>query len=241
MEQALQLDGKLAEGHIELANFKYFEWELPGDEYEYRRAIELNSNLACAHLTYASYLMSLERHTEALTEIKRGEELDPLGGGRLKEAIALRVAYRYDEAIEKLRQIIELEPDSTFGHGQLGITYAEKGIYTEAVAEVQQAISLGWKGTQQQIYSGYVFAKAGKSGEALAILNKLKTTKEYVSPAELAILYAGLGDKEGALALLQRAYDEHDLQLKDLRIGLGYDILRSDPRFQDLLSCIGLS
>ena len=134
--------------------------------------------------------------------------------------------------------MIELEPDSSFAHAQLAITCAENGMYEEAIAEAQK---VDWDTTQAQIYLGYVFAKAGKRGEALDILNKLKTTKEYVSPAELAILYAGLGDKDEALALLQRAYDEHDLQLKDLRIGLGYDSLRSDPRFQELLRRIGLS
>ena len=241
VEKALELDETLAQAHIELAMLKGFDWDWPGAEREYKRAIELNSNLAWAHLSYGSHLMAMERHTEALAEIKRAQELDPLGGGRRKEVIALRVAGRSDEAIEKLRQMIDLEPESSFAHSQLGITYAEKGMYAEAIAEVQKATSLGWTGTQPQIYSGYVLAKAGKRREALTILNKLKTTKEYVSPAELAILYAGLGDKEAALALLQRAYDEHDLQLKDLRIGLGYGSLRSDTRFQDLLRRVGLS
>jgi TolB-like protein/DNA-binding winged helix-turn-helix (wHTH) protein len=240
VEKALELDETLAQAHIELANLKWFEWDWPGAEREYKRAIELNSNLPWAHLTYANYLMAMERHTEALAEIKRAQELDPLGGGRRREVIALRVARRYDEAIEKLRQMIELEPGSGFAHAQLAITYAENGMYGDAITEAQKATSLDWKGTQPQIYLGYIFAKAGKRGEALAILNKLKTTKEYVSPAELAILYAGLGDKEEALALLQRAYDEHDLQLKDLRVGLGYDSLRSDPRFHDLLRRVGL-
>jgi TolB-like protein/DNA-binding winged helix-turn-helix (wHTH) protein/Tfp pilus assembly protein PilF len=238
VEEALELDETLAEAHIELANLKTFEWDWPGAEREYKRAIELNSNLAWAHITYGNYLMAMERHTEALAEIKRAQELDPLGGGRRREAVALLVARRYDEAIEKLRQMIELEPESSFAHAQLAITYAEKGMYAEAIAEAQK---VDWNITQDQIYLGYVFAKAGKRREALAILNKLKSTKKYVSPAELAILYAGLGDKEGALALLQRAYDEHDLQLKDLRIGLGYGSLRSDPRFQDLLRRVGLS
>jgi TolB-like protein/Tfp pilus assembly protein PilF len=238
VEKALALDETLAQAHIEFANLKWFEWDWPGAEREYKRAIELNSNLAWAHLTYGNYLITMERPTEALAEFKRAQELDPLGGGRRREVIALRVARRFDEAIEKLRQMIELEPDSSFAHAQLAITYAEKGMYAEAIAEAQK---VDWNSTQAQIYLGYVFAKAGKRGEALAILNKLKSTKEYVSPAELAILYAGLGDKEAALALLQRAYDEHDLQLKDLRIGLGYGSLRSDPRFQDLLRRIGLS
>mgnify|MGYP003288743410 CR=1 FL=1 len=238
VEKALELDETLAQAHVEMANLKWFEWDWPGAEREYKRAIELNSNLAWAHITYGNYLTAMERPTEALDEFKRAQELDPLGGGRRREVIVLRVARRSDEAIEKLRQMLELEPDSRFAHAELAITYAEKGMYAEAIAEAQK---VDWNSTQAQIYLGYIFAKAGKRGEALAILNRLKSTKEYVSPAELAILYAGLGDKEGALALLERAYDQHDLQLKDLRIGLGYGNLRSDPRFQDLLRRMRLS
>jgi TolB-like protein/DNA-binding winged helix-turn-helix (wHTH) protein len=241
VQKALELDERLAEAHIELANLKWFEWDWAGAEREYKRAIELNPNLAWGHQTYAHYLSAMERHGEALDENRRAQELDPLGGARRMEGVLLLDAHRYDEAIEKLRQAVELEPDSSSAHGFLGLTYAEKGIYSQAIAESQKAVSLGWGSTQTQCYVGYVFAKAGQRSEALAILTKLKTTKEYVSPAELAILYAGLGDKEGALASLQRAYDEHDLQMKDLRIALGYDSLRSDPRFQALLRRVGLA
>ena len=89
-------------------------------------------------------------------------------------------------------------------------------------------------------YLGYAYAKSGKRDEALAILNKLKTTKEYVSPAELAILYVGLGDKEAALESLERAYREHDLQMQYLKVDPHYDALRSEARFQDLMRRVGL-
>ena len=79
-----------------------------------------------------------------------------------------------------------------------------------------------------------------KGADAVAILNKLKTTKEYVSPAELAILYAGLGDKEGAFQSLERAYAAHDLQMQYLKVEPHYDSLRSDPRFTDLMRRVGL-
>ena len=87
---------------------------------------------------------------------------------------------------------------------------------------------------------GYAYAKSGKRDEALAILNKLKTTKDHVSPAELAILYVGLGDKEAALESLERSYREHDLQMQYLKVDLHYDALRSEARFQDLMRRVGL-
>jgi hypothetical protein len=68
----------------------------------------------------------------------------------------------------------------------------------------------------------------------------LKRTKEYVSPAELAILYAGLGDQEGALSSLERAYEAHDLQMQFLKVDPHYDSLRGEPRFQDLMRRVGL-
>ena len=101
-------------------------------------------------------------------------------------------------------------------------------------------IPLVGENTSIQCYLGYAYAKSGKRAEALAILDKLKTTKEYVSPAELAILYVGLGDKEGAFQTLERAYAAHDIQLQALNVDPHYDALRSDPRFQDLVRRVGL-
>ncbi|MEO5896794.1 MAG: hypothetical protein ABIS06_13940 [Vicinamibacterales bacterium] len=89
-------------------------------------------------------------------------------------------------------------------------------------------------------YLGYAYATSGKRDEALAILGKLKTTREHRSPAELAALYVGLGDKEGALALLERAYRERDEQLQYLKVEAHFHALRSEPRFQDLVRRVGL-
>jgi len=87
---------------------------------------------------------------------------------------------------------------------------------------------------------GYALSQMGKRNEAQAILEKLKTTKEYVSPAEFAILQVGLGDKEGAIASLEKAYAVHDIQLQFLKVDPDYDSLRTDPRFIDLLHRVGL-
>ncbi|HUS09636.1 MAG TPA: hypothetical protein VMZ30_04145 [Pyrinomonadaceae bacterium] len=113
-------------------------------------------------------------------------------------------------------------------------------MYPQAIEEYQKVISLEGETTSTLCYLGFALAMSGKRSEAQAILAKLKSGKEYVSPAELAVLYVGLGDSEGALASLEKAYAEHDLQIGLLKVDPNLDSLRSDPRFQDLMRRVGL-
>ncbi len=133
-----------------------------------------------------------------------------------------------------------MEPDNGTSLAFLGYAYAAKGRYAEAINEYQKQISLEGEATSILCYLGNAYARSGKRDEALAVLNKLKTTKEYVSPAELAVLYVGLGDKEEAFKSLESAYAAHDLQLQYLKIDPPLDSLRTDPRFQDLVRRVGL-
>ncbi|MEN3333425.1 MAG: hypothetical protein V7641_2790 [Blastocatellia bacterium] len=121
-----------------------------------------------------------------------------------------------------------------------GLAYFYFVQYAEATTEYQKLISLEGETPSTLCYLGYTYTKSGKRDEALAILDKLKTTKEYVSPAELAALYVGLGNKEAALDALERAYREHDLQMQYLKVDPHYDALRSEARFQDILRRTGL-
>ena len=241
-QKALELDETLAEAHVELAGIKLDEWDWAGAEREYTRAIGLNPNLVEAHTWYAGYLSSMGRHAEALAENKRAQELDPLESRlRFQEGWLLYLARRYEEAGEKLQQLSKMEPHGSGAlHSSLGLTYAAKGMYEQAINEYQKQISIDGETTWRQIILGHALAMSGKRSEAQAILDKLKRTKEYVSPAELAILYAGLGDKEGAIASLERAYAAHDLQMQYLKVDPHFDSLRSDPRFQDLVRRVGL-
>jgi serine/threonine-protein kinase len=241
VNKALELDEMLAQAHTILGLIKFDEWDWTGAEIEFKRALELNPNLARAHGSYGSYLTVMGRPTEALAENKRAQELDPLNiYAKLGEGLALLNAHRFDEAIRQLQHLIELQPDFGFAHYVLGASYALKGMYPEAIAEYQKFSSIEGEKTENEIYLGYAYAMSGQREKALAILNKLKTTKEYVSPAELAILYVGLGDKEGAFQELERAYVAHDLQLQYLKVEPHYDVLRSDPRFTDLMRRVGL-
>jgi eukaryotic-like serine/threonine-protein kinase len=241
-QKALDLDDSLAEGHAAMALIKNGEWDWSGAENEYKRAIELNPNLALAHSDYAIYLSNMGRHTEALSENKRAEELDPLSiKFSNRDGLILQVARRYDEAIQQFQSLIKLQPDSSDAYIYLAYTYADKGMYSDAIAQYQKFISMSGTSTSVQAYLGYAYAMSGKRNEALDLLNKLKTTTEYVAQAELAILYAGLGGKDEAFAALERAYAAHDPEVQYLKAEPHYDSLRDDPRFKDLLVRAGFT
>ena len=240
-QKALELDESLAETHVALGMIKHDEWDWAGAEREFRRAIELNTNLAEAHFRYAQYLAKMERQTDGLAEIKRAQELDPLRIPlRGQEAANLYFARRYDEALQQLQNLLKMDPDQSVSRAYLGYTYAAKGMYPQAIEEYQKVISLEGETTSTLCYLGNALAMSGKRSEAQAILAKLKSGKEYVSPAELAVLYVGLGDSEGALASLEKAYADHDLQIGLLKVDPNLDSLRSDPRFHALMRKVGL-
>ncbi|HLM58780.1 MAG TPA: tetratricopeptide repeat protein [Pyrinomonadaceae bacterium] len=235
-QRALELDGTLAEAHNGLAVIRRQEWDWEGAEESFRRAIELNPNLAAAHGNYALYLAITGRTAEALSENRRAQELDPFKiNFKGTEGGILLSARMYDEALQVFQNVVRMQPDYALAHVGLGHTYAAKGRYAEAVNEFRTARSLYGEVTNGLLDQGYAYALWGKRGEALAILNKLEKSKEYVSPVGLAMLHAALGDKEAAFRLLERAYAGRDAQLQHLRIDPRCDTLRSDPRFSALL------
>jgi TolB-like protein/DNA-binding winged helix-turn-helix (wHTH) protein/tetratricopeptide (TPR) repeat protein len=234
--KALELDGTLAEAHNGLAVINRQEWDWPGAESEFKRAIELNPNLAAAHGNYSIYLAIMGRTTEALAENRRAQELDPFKiSFKGIEGGILLSARLYDEALQVFQNVIRMQPDHPLAHTGLGQTYVAKGMYAEAINEFQTANSLYGDVTNGLIDLGCAYAISGNREEALAILNKLRASEKYVSPAGLAMLYAALGDKEAAFQWLERAYVAHDSQLQNLKVDPRCDSLRSDPRFADLL------
>lgn len=237
--RALELDEKLPKAHLAMATIYRYGWNWAAAEREYKRAIELNPNLGDARRGYSAYLSSIGQHDEAIAEAKRAKELDPLTPStRRSVGYRLYFARRYDEAIEDLRKMLETEPNSA--GAILGYAYAANGQFKEAIAAYQEAIRSGNKSTSVQIYLGEAYALNGEREKAQAILKELQTTKEYVSPGELATLYTALGDKEAAFASLEKAYAERDVQMEFLKIDPSLDPLRSDPRYQDLLRRVGL-
>jgi TolB-like protein/uncharacterized protein HemY len=239
---AIELDENLAEAHYALANLMTYKWQWLDAEQEYKRAIALNPNLALVHRWYALNLGLTGKNEQAMSEIKRAAELDPLSpavNGGLGNV--LYYARQYDQAIEALRKTLELDKNYPFAHVLLGNVYAAKGMSGEAITAYRDAINLGFDTPSTQIFLGAAYAQSGENDKAKAILKQLQTSHDNVSPAQLAMLFVALGEREEAFALLNKAYEAHDLQLQYLRVSPGYDSLRSDSRFQDLLRRIGLA
>ncbi len=243
--KALELDDTLAEAHNALATVKEnYDWDWPGAEREFRRAIELNPGYATAHQWYGELLSELGRHEEALAEIKRAQQLDPLSliintvSGKL-----LLYAGRNDFAIEQLRKTLEIEPNFAHAHWYLGIAYVRKGAFAEAIAEFQRATTLSPNILQYKGGLAHAYARAGKSAEARKLLSELKehSKRRYVSWSDLAAIYAGLGEKDQAFACLEKAYEQRDARLVGwVNASPLFDPLRSDPRYRDLPRRIGL-
>jgi Flp pilus assembly protein TadD len=179
--------------------------------------------------------MVMGRYDEAVNVAKRARELDPLSlWTNANVAVCLNVARRFDEAIELGMKTVEMDPNFADAHWALGFSCAGKGMYRDAIKEFQQAIKLGGDNPTNQIYLGAFYAKAGEQKKAREILKHVETTKEYVSPAELSVLYAALGEREQAFASLEKAYAMHDLQLQYLNADWSFDSLRDDPALQRL-------
>ena len=241
VRKALELDDRLAEAHFVLATLKVDSWDWVSGEQECKRAIELNPNLARAHSVFGSFLSGMGRHEQAIAEFRRARELDPIGlGPSTALGGAFYYARQYSEAIEQLKHALEMDQGNTFAHVTIGYTYDAMGQYTDAISEYQKSLAQDPEDTSTECYLAYAFAKAGKRDEAEKIRKQLESTKLYVSPTELATVYMGLGEKEQALSLLERAYAQRDLQLGYLGVDPHFDSLRSEPRFQELIRKVGL-
>jgi len=246
--KALELDETLAEAHASLAVVKsQYEWEWPAAEREYKRALELNPGFASVHYGYGTYLIAKGRPEEALAELKRAHELDPLS-----ITIDLFTVFpfyyappslrQYDRAIEELRKIIAMEPNFSSAHSLLGGVYVEKGMYEEAVAAHKKAWQLG-NNLWDLAYLVRSYAMAGRRGEAQKALDDLRerAKREHVAPNWIAAAYLGLGDKDRALTWLEKAYEDRDENMTLLNVDPAFDRLHADPRFTVLLRRIGLS
>ncbi len=241
-EKALQLDDRIALAHLVLAEIERDSWNWARAEIQYRRTNELNPNLAEGHEAYAIYLSILGRHDDAIAEIKRAAELDPL---RLHTQVTLGAVYynarRFDDASVALRKALDLDRNSPVAHAWLGIVQAGRGSFAEAIANYRRAEELGDKTTATRCYYGYALARNGQMDEAREIARQLGSGSEFVSPVGLAVLYTGIGDKAAALESLEKAFRERDPQLQYLNVEPHFDSLRGEERFQAIVAQVGLS
>jgi TolB-like protein/DNA-binding winged helix-turn-helix (wHTH) protein/Tfp pilus assembly protein PilF len=240
--RAIELDEGLPEAHQALAYSKQLAWDWSEAERQYKRAIELNPNYALAHASYSLFLALMGRHEQAAGEAKRAKELDPVS---IRTNIWVYNTYligrRYDQALEILNQMNELEPNHPLRQIYLGALSIAMGRYAEAMDAFKKVNKLGDNSPTIRIYLALTYAKGGQLDKARAYLDELQRTKEYVSPTELATLYAVLGENDRAFESLERAYSEHDLQLQYLSADPFLNSLSSDARYQNLMERVGLS
>ena len=242
--RALEIDDSLAEAHAALGKYLlFFEFDRAGGEKELRRAIELNPNYATAHHWLGLDLLTvLKRFDEAIPEMKRAEELDPLSPVISADVgLALVYARRYDEAIAQTKRALSLDPNFFSARYTLGYAYDGKRLYAEAIAEYRKALALN-DDPYAKAFLVRSLAKSGRRSDALKLVEELKSESatRYVPNYCLAMAYTALGEKEEAFALLEKDIAEHSSFVSVLAVEPALDDLRDDPRFKAMLRRLNL-
>ena len=243
-QKAIEIDETLTEAHTALGvTMFWYDWNWNEAENQYKRALELNPNSADTHLYYAHLLSNTGRHADALAEIKRARELDPYSPFlSTLEGQFLNYAGKPDESLARLRETFELAPGFWFPHVFAASAYIDKGMFAEGITEARRARELSGGQTISFAFEGYALAKLGKRDEAQAALDSLlKRSKErFVPPYHIALVYNGLGERDQALAWLERGFEQRDPKMTFLKVEPKWNNLRSDPRFVDLMRRVGL-
>ena len=242
--KALGIDEKLAEGHVSLGTIEmYYEWDWTAAEREFHRAIELNPNFAIVYLRYGMFLSAQGRFDEGHAKLRRALELDPFSH-EINAFLAIHylTARKFDQAVEQARKAVAMDPNFWLAHDFLGSAYQQKGDHAAAFAEWQKAIQLHSNpSTLAKLASGY--ALVGRKAEAIKILKELliRSKQSYVSPYFVAIIYAGLGEKDQAFAWLEKTYEDRNEMIIWLMTDPPFDNLHSDPRFDKLMQRIRMA
>jgi serine/threonine-protein kinase len=247
--KALEIDDTLGEAHGVLGWIKVvYEWDWASGVKEYKRALELNPTYIDDHRGYAFVLTYMGRFDEAMKIAEKGLALDPLYPAMNNTfAVVLNGAGRYGEAAEHLQKSSEMFPDFPYVHINSGVAYLGQSKYEEALKEFQTEKELSSSANidiEADHYIGNTYAVMGETDKAKRVLDDLeeRAKETYVPPYLLARLYFVLGDHDKAYEWLDRAYEEHDYWLCELKIDSIVDTLnlRSDPRYQAMLKKIGL-
>jgi TolB-like protein/Tfp pilus assembly protein PilF len=243
-QKAIELDGNLSEAHAALGFVLcYSDWNWTAAEREFKRAIALNPNSDTGHHVYALFLGDMGRSEEAIAEMKKALESDPLSVlTHWNLGWLYWLADKPDQSIEQFQKILELDTNSPDAHVGLGMVYASQGRHAEAIAEWREARKLSEGDTTIMAGLGYAYAATGERNEADKVLDDLERVSKlkFVSPYLVAGIYAGLGDKTQAFHWLRRALDEHNDSLVALKVDPRFKSLRTDPRFREILRRVGL-
>jgi serine/threonine protein kinase len=236
--RALALDSTLAEAHVSLGFIAlFYEWNWARAGRELATALRLDNGRASAHLFRAWYFMATDSVTAGISEARQAVDLEPVSSLNSTRLVGfLFYGKHYSEALEKGREAFERDSNYSTIRQELARTYVALGRCTEAVAVLQSSID-------QHVAAlggirGYTYARCGHRAQAMAELDRLRTEAsltKHVSPYALAVVYAGLGNKDEAIAQLERAYRERVWAMYMIRLEPAFFGLRSDPRFTALV------
>ncbi len=243
--RALAIDDGLAEAHASCASItKLYDWDWPKAEREYRRCLELDPNNAIARRGYAAYLSALGRTEEALAEVYKAQDLDPMSLQiGVEVAWNLYMAREYEKAVQQVMRIIEMEPEFAATGHILGLGLEQLGKYDEAIECFQKTGDRAEMHQTTIASLAHAYARCGRAKDAEAILNELtvKSTKRYVAPYLFSVIHAGLGEREQAVEWLEKAFEAHDVWMIWANRDPRFDSLRTEPRFRDLLRRMNFS
>jgi tetratricopeptide (TPR) repeat protein len=241
-EKAISLDPSLAEAYAARGHVRWKERDWSGAEADFKRSIELNPNYAYVHLFYAIFLTYNGRIEEGLNESKRSTELDPYSIPIVANYAYLHCfARRPDEAIAIAKRAVAFDDTIPIGRQRLGLAYEQKGMFHEAITEFQAAVKQSNRVQLALASLAHAYALSGNQVEARKLLTELevRSKQQFVSSYLLATVYAGLGDKQRALDLLEKANTQNSIDIVQAKMDPKLDPLRDDPRFQELLKKIG--
>ena len=236
--KALEIDDMLAEAHASLASIKaVYEWDWQETERGFKRALELNPKYATARVWYGVfYLWPMGQHEEAMREVNRAQELDPLSPIiNFSIGFLLYYSQQYDQAIEVFQNVLAMEPNFPPASTFLSMAYIKKGMYDKAIR--QEIRASRFLGIWDERTIGAIENTYARSGFEAAVQKILDVTK---NPSSRAWLYAFLEKKDEAFECLEQAYEQRDSSLLYLKTEPVFESLRSDPRFKALLKKVGL-
>lgn len=243
-DRALQLDDSLAEAHASSALAYQFMWQWPESEQEYRRAISANDNYATAHHWFGTYFLVEGQLDDALRELKRAQDLDPLSQ-IISANFAIVFLLKNDTAgaIDQAQKIIAFDPNHIIGHDWLGWAYLQAGRLPEAITEREKVVELSQRASPHLSGLGHVYAVAGRRREALDLLKELEEryAKGDGTGQGPAAICAGLGDFDQAFAWLEKDFQQKSAELQFITWRVQFRDLRRDPRYADLIRRMGIN
>ena len=242
LAKAMELDDSVGEAYDTLGNLSEFDWDWSAADRAFNRAIALAPSYSCAHEDRAMFLATTGRRSEALAEIAKIDQLDYGMSAAGSEILTYYLLRDYPDLIEASRRAMLLDSKSWWLHNNLAIGYEGTGKLQEAISEYQKAADLSDGDQNVLTYLAHADDAIGHRAEAEKILRDLerKSKQVDVPPYVMAAAYAGLGDRDKAFEFLEKAYQLRAFDFNLLRVDLRLDHLHSDPRFQNLLSRLGL-